>query len=142
MQTVFHKFAIDAPLAAVVDAITTPDGLNSWWSKTCSGAPKHGEIYQLGFGPGYDWKATVSKCSPNEFELTFTDAMEDWIDTRVGFMLSEKNSATQIEFYHSGWRKQSEHFKISSYCWAMYLRLLRRYVELGEVVEYEKRNDV
>jgi hypothetical protein len=30
----------------------------------------------------------------------------------------------------------------SSYCWAMYLRLLRRNVEAGEVVPYAQRLDV
>jgi hypothetical protein len=67
--------------------------------------------------------------------------MEDWIGTRVGFVLSEQNGSTNVEFYHTGWNGKSEHFKISSYCWAMYLRLLRRYVELGEIIEFEKRND-
>jgi Activator of Hsp90 ATPase homolog 1-like protein len=32
--------------------------------------------------------------------------------------------------------------KISSYCWAMYLRILKRYVEFGEEVPYEKRLQV
>lgn len=142
MQTVFHKFVIEAPRSKVFAAISNPEGLNSWWSKSCSGVAGPGEVYQLGFGPGFNWRATVSKFSFTDFELTFTDALDDWIGTRVGFVLEQNNGSTQIEFYHAGWREQSEHFKISSYCWAMYLRLLRRYVELGEVVEYEGRNDV
>jgi hypothetical protein len=36
----------------------------------------------------------------------------------------------------------SAHYRTSSFCWAMYLRLLKRYVEHGEVVPYEKRLDV
>ena len=143
METVFHSFFFISPSKDVFEAISTPDGLNSWWSKTCAGNAALGEEYQMGFGPGYDdWCAVISKYSPREFELTFENAMEDWIGTRVGFVLTDKNDATNVEFYHSGWSSQSEHFKISSYCWAMCLRLLRRFVELGEVVEFDNRNDV
>jgi uncharacterized protein YndB with AHSA1/START domain len=142
METVFHNFSISAPLKDVFQAISTAEGLNSWWSKSCSGITALGEEYEMGFGPGYDWIAVVSKYEETRFELTFNAAMDDWIGTRVGFTLVEQNGAINVEFYHTGWRERSEHFKISSYCWAMYLRLLRRFVELGEVVEYERRNDI
>ncbi|MCH8956850.1 SRPBCC domain-containing protein, partial [candidate division KSB1 bacterium] len=36
----------------------------------------------------------------------------------------------------------NEHYRVSCYCWAMYLRLLKRYVEHGETVPYEDRLDV
>ena len=35
-----------------------------------------------------------------------------------------------------------EHFRISSYCWAMYLRVLKRGVEFGEAVPYKDRLNV
>ena len=37
---------------------------------------------------------------------------------------------------------KNDHYKISSYCWAMYLRILKRYVESGEEVPYENRLNV
>lgn len=141
METVFHNFVISAPVKEVFDAVSTPSGLTAWWSKTCSGERAEGEIYHLGFGPGFEWQAVVSIFEPNtKFELRFTDAMEDWIGTRVGFVLKEQEGATNVEFYHAGWSAQTEHFKISSFCWATYLRLMRRFVEFGETVEYERRD--
>jgi hypothetical protein len=35
----------------------------------------------------------------------------------------------------------NEHWRISCYWWAMYLRVLRRYLEHGESVAYEDRLD-
>ena len=35
----------------------------------------------------------------------------------------------------------NEHWRISCYCWAMYLRLIRRYLEYGETIPYESRLD-
>ena len=53
----------------------------------------------------------------------------------------EKDGVTQVRFHHVGWPEPSEHYRISCFCWAMYLRLLKRYVEKGERVPYEARLD-
>jgi hypothetical protein len=69
--------------------------------------------------------------------------MPDWEGSRVRFELSSPSPAsTQLRFAHLGWPAATEHYRVSSYCWAMYLRLLRRHVETGEVVPYEQRLDV
>jgi len=40
---------------------------------------------------------------------------------------------------YPGWPAVNEHYRISSYCWAMYLRILQRYLEHNESVPYESR---
>jgi hypothetical protein len=107
-----------------------------------TGKPVEGAEYELWFGPAYDWRAVVSRCVPDrEFELEMIKAQEDWQGTRVGFFLDEHEGVTQVRFHHSGWPESNEHYRVSCYCWAAYLRLLRRYVEHGEVVPYEDRLD-
>jgi len=138
-----YLFPIKASRADVFRAIATPEGLNNWWTKTCSGNPTNGGEYALGFGPEYEWNATVSRYEPeSNFELSLTKADADWAGTRLVFRLAEKDGTTEVDFQHLGWPTENEHYRISSYCWAMYLRLLRRYVEFGEVVPYEDRLDV
>lgn len=140
MPDIFHDFPIAAPPAAVFAAMTTPPGLNAWWTLTAEGASEVGHVYQLGFGPGYDWQATVRRVVPDhalEWEMTQADA--DWQGTHLGFSLTETDQLTWVHFYHTGWPQLNEHYRISSYCWAMYLRLLKRYVEFGEVVAYADR---
>src|SRR5262245_5745454 len=143
MADIFHHFQIKAARRQVFQAVATPAGLDTWWTKRAAGKPEEGEEYELGFDPGYEWRAVVSRCVPDvEFELRLTNAQEDWQETRVGFQLDEQNGVTQVRFHHLGWPEANEHYRISCYCWAMYLRLLKRYVELGEVVPYEDRLDV
>lgn len=77
----------------------------------------------------------------SEFELQLTMAHPDWLGTRVGFLLEKHSSATEIRFYHLGWPEMNDHYRISNYCWAMYLRILKRYLEHGEKVPYENRLD-
>jgi uncharacterized protein YndB with AHSA1/START domain len=143
MADITHHFPIKAEPGKVFQAVSTPVGLDAWWTKSSAGKPVEGAEYELWFGPDYDWRAVVSRRLPEtEFEFRITDAQEDWLGTRVRFLLDEKDGVTQVRFQHSGWPEANEHYSVSCYCWAMYLRLLKRYVEQGEVTPYEDRLDV
>jgi uncharacterized protein YndB with AHSA1/START domain len=140
MPDILHDFPIRVPPARVFEAVSTPAGLDRWWTARSTGAPGVGFEYQLWFGPEYDWRATVSQCDPpRAFELTVTVAMPDWTGTRVGFQLEERPFGTQVRFWHAGWAAADDHFRTSSYCWAMYLRILQRALEHGEDVPYPDR---
>jgi uncharacterized protein YndB with AHSA1/START domain len=143
MPSILHDFPIVASVEKVFSVLSTPAGLDQWWTLKSSGNPVLGAEYTLFFGPEYDWHAAVSKCTHNkEFEWTMTRCHDDWMGSRVGFTLEEKEGRTNVRFYHSGWKEANEHFRVSTYCWAMYLRIAKRYIEFGETVAYDKRLDV
>ncbi len=140
MAAIHHDFPISAPPKDVFDAVSTPAGLDAWWTQRCAGEPREGSEYVLDFGPGYVWRAAVSACEVGRlFELSMVHADEDWTGSRVRFELSPIEGGTQVRFSHDGWPELNDHFRTSSFCWAMYLRLLKRYVEQGEIVPYERR---
>jgi hypothetical protein len=142
MADIFHHFPIKSSARQVFSAVATAAGLDSWWTEHSSGRPEEGAEYTLGFGPDYEWRALVSRCIPySEFELEIVFADEDWRGTRVGFLLEEVEGVTEVRFRHTGWAGSNEHYRVSCYCWAMYLRLLKRYVEHGEVAPYKDRLD-
>lgn len=142
MADLFHHFPIKAPAVEVFRAVSSPSGLDIWWTKRSSGVAELGAEYELWFGPDYDWRARVSRCTPNtEFELELIRADDDWTGTRIGFDFEERDGLTHVRFANTGWPAANEHFRVSSFCWAMYLRLLKRFVEFGEVVPYEERLD-
>jgi uncharacterized protein YndB with AHSA1/START domain len=143
MPDIFHDFPIKAPPERVFEAVSTPHGLDCWWTKSSAGEAAEGAEFELWFGPKYDWRAKVTVCVRNStFELEMVRADGDWTGTRVGFRLEDRDSTTNVHFYHTGWPSQNEHWRISCYCWAMYLRILRRYLEHSELVPYEKRLDI
>lgn len=143
MANIFHNFPICSSIDKVFDAISTPNGLDKWWTKTSLGRVAIGETFHFQFDPGYNWTAVVSKCIPNkEFELTIQNSDDDWKDSRVGFRLTKKQNITEVQFYHTDWKEENEHFRISNFCWAMYLRILKRYLEFGEFVQYADRLNV
>lgn len=142
MADILHDLPIKATPEDVFRAVSTPQDLDRWWTKRSAGEARTGAEYELWFGPDYDWRAQVTRCVPPvEFELQITKAMPDWIGTKVGFVLDGADGGTMVRFRHAGWAEASEHFRISSYCWAMYLRILTRYLERGEEVPYDERLD-
>lgn len=143
MPDILHDFPIQAPLDRVFGAVSTSQGLDTWWTERSAGRPELGAEYELGFGPEYDWRARVTRYTPDaEFELEMVRADPDWIGTRVGLQLEPRDGVTWVRFHHTGWPAANEHYRISCNCWAMYLRILRRSLEHGESVPYEDRLDV
>jgi len=140
MPDIYQDFLIHAPVSKAFHGVSTPEGLDTWWTQRSSTS---GGEFELIFGPSHHWRAKVSRSVPDrEFELELTRADNDWIGTKVGFVLTETNGDTQVRFHHTGWPQSNDHYRISCYCWAMYLRLLKRNVERGEVVPYEQRLEV
>ena len=144
MPDIMHTFPIRAPILAVFEAIATPQGLDQWWTSNSTGTPLLNSEFELGFGPEHQWwrARVVDVEAPHLFVLEVTTGDPDWTGTRIVFELEEAAEATRLRFSHRGWRAITDHYAITSYCWAMYLRILRRYVEHAEMVPYPQRLDV
>lgn len=141
MAKIQHQFIVSASAQKVFEAFCTPQGLDSWWTLRSEGKPEKDNVYTFFFGPEYDWRARVVRVKPNN-TLTWqmVQAMDDWMPTRVGFRLREKDGQTTVQFFHEGWQKANEHFGISNYCWGQLLAGLKNYVETGAIIPFEDRN--
>ncbi len=143
MPDIYHTLNIKSTADKVFKGFATVNGLDEWWTKTSEADAKIGGEYKLNFSDGYNWKAVVTRyITDKEFELQFTVADDEWINTIVGFELTQNNNSTRLNFYHINWKVSLDNYKFSSYCWAMYLRILKRYIEFDEHVPYEKRLSV
>ena len=143
MADIVHQLMIHSSPGKVYEAVSNPAGIDKWWSLSCEGTPELAAEYVLNFGPGYNWKARVYRILQDKvFALQFSDADDDWTGTRVCFELESSGDSTRVLFQHNGWQSPNEHYRISCYCWAMYLRLLKRYVEFEEEVPYADRLEV
>jgi uncharacterized protein YndB with AHSA1/START domain len=143
MPDILQDFPIAAPPLRVYEAVSTPALLDEWWTLRSTGRAKTGASYELDFGPGYVWTAEVTRAEPGAaFALRLTRADDDWTGTEVGFELEPIGDGTHVRFHHRGWPSSNAHYRISNHCWAMYLRILRRFLEHGESVPYDERLSV
>jgi uncharacterized protein YndB with AHSA1/START domain len=144
---IVHEFTVKAQPERVFQLFATPEGMEKWWTKASGGETREGGEVRLYFGRDFKWRGRVTRSNPpHGFELEITEAHPDWLGTRVGCELiaegAEGAPLTRVRFYHSGWPEANAHWRVSNFCWAMYLRILRRNAEFGEEVEYEKRLEV
>lgn len=141
MADILHQLIIQVKPETVYSAITSPPDINNWWTLRCSGNPKPGALYELYFSEEYDWTARVKNCVPNQsisWEMERT--MNDWQPTIFGFELTSHNeNQCKVRFFHKNWDKVTDHYEISSYCWAILLNGLKNYLEKGIIVPFEER---
>lgn len=138
-----HHFRIKASAERIFKAIGTKEGLNAWWTEDALAEPRLGGIYTFYFAEhSIEWQAKLTEYEVAKvFEWTFIKADADWTGTKVRFDMEEKEGMYYIYFSHRDWKKANDHMYITNYCWALYLRLLKRYVENGEIVPYSERSD-
>lgn len=141
MADICHSLFVDAPREAVFEAAATPQGMKTWWTDSSDGKPVEGAVYQLLFARGLQWSGLVRRYdAPAEFELEITDADDDWIGTTIEIRLASQLNRTALHFRHrTSWQTDDERFAISNYCWAQYLRAMKRNLETRELIPYEKR---
>lgn len=140
--SILHNLEVNATLENVFQMFSVPEFLNEWWTHYCQGTPEPDSEYTFEFSEEYIWKGKISKLNPPfEIEYIMTEADKDWLGTQVGCVLKETKNGTLISFYHSGWKSTNDHFRQTSFCWAMYLRILKRFVEEGLHVPYAERDD-
>ncbi|XCF05553.1 SRPBCC domain-containing protein [Tamlana crocina] len=139
-HNIYHNFLIKASPKEVFDGVSQPKHLDNWWTLKSSGIPEIGAEYNLNFTDKYDWYCKVSKVIPNQsFHLKMSKADADWSPTTFGFDLEKTEKGTMVLFSHINWPEANNHFKHSSFCWALLLNGLKNYLEKGIVVPFEDR---
>ncbi len=139
--SIYHNLNIKAPIEKVYRAVSEPAHLTNWWPDRCSGIPRAGESYNLYFTPEYDWYGEVVQADePTSFRIKMTQSDADWNPTSFGFDLTRLPESTLVEFSHSDWNECNAHFKQASYCWALLLNGLKKYIEDGAIIPFEQRS--
>ncbi len=140
MFGIYHDIYIEASIEEVFELLSTAQGLEKWWTSISKGKTEEGGTMQLYFNEEYDWEAKFEKIKhPTYIEYQMTRAYEHWLPTKIKFELEELNTGCMLHFTHDHWDTVDAHFRRCSYSWAMYLRILKRYLELREFIPYSKR---
>jgi len=140
-HSIYFNFIINSDKFSVYKAVSEPGHLENWWPLKCSGIPRVGEEFNFNFTDKYDWYAEVTSCKQwDHIHYKMTKSDDDWNPTTFGFKLKEKDNGTCLNFFHTDWPELNNHFKHSSFCWAMLLNGLKSYLEKGAIIPFEKRS--
>lgn len=141
MHNIYHDIEIKSDPHSILDSITTPKGLNAWWTVKSSGDIKLGNSFQFYFSDDYNWYAQIVQFEENKLvQFQMTDADEDWMHTILTFDIHIlEGHKNLLRFSHEGWKNTNAHFRRTSFCWALYLNGLKKYLEEGIIIPYSKR---
>ena len=138
---IYHDIRVNTSAEKLFNAVSKPEELVNWWPLKCSGEEKLDGEYNFNFTDSYDWFGKVICYKPTTaFHIQMTIASDNWNTTSFGFDIEElENNSVQLHFWHKNWQHCNAEFKQSSFCWAMLLNGLKKYVEKGIVIPFEER---
>ncbi len=137
---ILHDLVINCSLEKVFEGITSPEHLVNWWPLKCTGRPVEGEIYNFNFTEDYNWFGKVAQVEKDKsFQIKMTQSDADWDPTSFGFELEKIEHGVWVKFWHKDWPSCNDHFRRSSFCWAILLKGLKDYLEKGIIVAFEDR---
>jgi uncharacterized protein YndB with AHSA1/START domain len=130
---------IDAPAADVYRAITTQEGLASFWTPDVTASPEVGASLRFGFAEApVDLEMTVAALDPDaRVSWTCQGPWPYWTGTAVHWTIAGSDSgASRVLFRHDGWADDQPDAEFGSVAltWAQILLALDEHVRTGAVV--------
>jgi uncharacterized protein YndB with AHSA1/START domain len=134
MAEIFHLFNIKTKnLSKIYDAITTQEGLSSWWTVETTAEPDVGTITEFRFTENYKTGMKIIKLDKDKkVEWECIEGDEQWLGTKIKFELKQNKDSIDVKFYHRNWNEVTDLFGICNYHWGLYMKSLKSYVEEGK----------
>jgi uncharacterized protein YndB with AHSA1/START domain len=141
-RTILLAAEVHASGPKIVDAITTKEGLSSFWTSDSIAEPTVGTEARFGFREApVPLRMRVDRIEPNEVGWTCLGDFPFWDGTTVTWSLSPKeedHGGTRVLFRHAGFPDEQPEWEFASvaYTWAGILRQLTVLAETGSAEPY------
>jgi hypothetical protein len=131
MATIYHQIGVNVEVNKAYKAISTLQGLSSWWTKT-TGKTKQGDKLKFHFNE-HTIEMTIEELIPDKKVVwQCTEKEGEWKDTIIIFDLVTTANQVFINFSHSNWAAQTDLCSHCSTKWAVFLLSLKDYLEQGK----------
>lgn len=134
MNLVRHVLDIQTPPESVFPAITSVDGLSSWWT-TDVGADGVGlgSLFRFAFRGPFAPELRITEFEPPAL-VTWEGVRghDAWGATTIRFRLDQVDAGTRVHFWHRmGPERSEEAVASANFTWGYYLDSLRLVCETG-----------
>lgn len=134
MPEILHLFNIKTTdPSKVYDAITTQQGLASWWTTGVTAKPEVGSIASFRFIPEHLMEMKIIKLVKDkriEWECVTGD--KQWVGTKLIFSIEPEKDSINLRFSHIGWREATDFYAVCNYHWGLYMKSLKTFIETGK----------
>jgi uncharacterized protein YndB with AHSA1/START domain len=130
-----HQVNIKATPDTIFHALSTAQGLQSFWTSESKAEPKVGSIATFGFG-GPTQRMRVDELVPGKrVRWTGLADFPNWGGTTVSWDISQvENGETSVLFRHGDWPDSLPQDDLGSinYTWGLIVERLKQYSETGK----------
>ena len=133
MKTIIHVSEIRTEQETVFDALTSIDGLASWWTTEVNGDPGDGGVIDFKFGGDFNPSMQVMAFEPpSGVSWKCVRGVDQWAENTFRFELERQGNDTHLRFRQEYANELSDDdYGTYNYNWGYYLDSLRLYVETG-----------
>lgn len=122
-----------APAAVIYDAITTAEGLRSFW--TIDAEAEEGGELRFGFEAApVDLTMTVAASEPGKLvRWSRIGPWPGWVDTEIAWRITDGGESRTVTFRHDGWADETADHDLGSVAmtWAQVMGALKQYADSG-----------
>jgi uncharacterized protein YndB with AHSA1/START domain len=136
MAKMYHGIEIASQPDKVFDAITSQEGLSSWWTTdSLLEKPIVGGIAEFGFNNrAVVFKMRIDKLVASKLVLwKCVEGPKEWKGTRLRWEISKIKNGTDLQFTHSKWKSTDGYFRMCNSTWGELMYRLKSYLESGRV---------
>ncbi len=139
MPDIQHLVFIKSTPEKIYEAISTQQGIASWWSIYNNAKAEVGSTYHISFGGGYYKEIKVTELVPGKKVVwQILDAHPEWLNTTVLFHINMGINSAELRFNHAGWKEYTDMFAQCNHHWGVYLQNLKIFTETGKSLAMEE----
>jgi len=141
VNLVRHVFDIQAPPESVFAAITSADGLSSWWTtEVRADDAELGSLFRFTFRGAFAPELRITEIEPpTHVAWEGVRGHDAWGATTIRFRLDRLDAGTLVHFWHQMGPEHSEEAVASAnFIWGYYLDSLRLLCETGHGKPYRR----
>ena len=131
-----HEIEIEiaAPASEVWKALTTAEGIASWFAPGAAVEPGAGGKMTIGWGEGMEFTTRIAIWEPERHLQTTSDRPEPAPPNVIDYFIEGRGGATVLRLAHSGFGASADfdaEYDSTGYGWAVFMKLLKHSAERG-----------
>lgn len=139
MKTIIHTVHIAAPAQAVFGALTTEDGVTSWWTTQADLEAGEDGLIRFTFRDDFHPQMRQVRLERDAIvEWVCVAGHDNWQDNRFRFVLRAREEATSLRFVQEYSQElDDDTYGTYNFNWGYYLNSLKTYCETGVGTPYQ-----
>ncbi|MEI9971246.1 MAG: SRPBCC domain-containing protein [Ignavibacteriota bacterium] len=131
-----HEIEIEiaAPASEVWKALTTAQGIASWFAPGAAVEPGAGGKMTISWGEGMEFTTRIPIWEPERHLQTASDRPEPAPPNVIDYFIESRGGTTVLRLVHSGFDASADfdaEYDSTGYGWAIFMKLLKHSAERG-----------